>query len=239
MNDGGLNLLGVDCPSTALCLATGESEKPSNSSAHADIYLSTDQGTTWTLASIPPQVVAIGAVACPTASLCIAVGSAVLVSSDGGATWAPVGVTGGIEDLYSISCASATTCVAVGPNPQGPFNHSLPADAIETTNGGSTFADVTLPAYTASIFEVSCSTNLTCVASVAEGTGQSTAAFAASTDGGTTWTAATPPPSFVGVAGVSCSSDGSCVLVGSTSSGGATITRSPAQSWGTLSSTNP
>jgi photosystem II stability/assembly factor-like uncharacterized protein len=124
MNDGGLNLLGVDCPSTALCLATGESEKPSNSSAHADIYLSTDQGTTWTLASIPPQVVAIGAVACPTASLCIAVGSAVLVSSDGGATWAPVGVTGGIEDLYSISCASATTCVAVGPNPQGPFNHS-------------------------------------------------------------------------------------------------------------------
>jgi hypothetical protein len=237
LNAPELNLLGVVCPSTSLCLASGENEQVS--SPQAEIYRSTDQGTTWTLASTPPQVVGIAAMACPTASTCIAVGSAVLVSSDGGATWAPVGVTGGIQNLNSISCASATTCVAVGPNPEGPFTHSLPADAIVTTNGGSSFSNLTLPPYTASVFEISCSTNLTCLASGAEGTGQSGAAFAVSSDGGATWSTPTPPPDFVGVAGISCVSDGTCVLVGSTTSGGATVTRSPSASWGPVSSTNP
>jgi hypothetical protein len=149
-----------------------------------------------------------------------------LVSNDAGATWTPVGVTGGVNQLDSISCSSSTTCVAVGPNPGGAFNHALPADAIETTDGGATFHDITLPAYTASVFEVSCSLGSTCVASGAEGTGQSAPAFATSSDGGTTWAASAAPPTFVGVSGISCVSAGDCVLVGATNGGAATVSLS-------------
>jgi RHS repeat-associated protein len=234
LSDAGLNLMGVDCTSSSLCLAVGMNTQAPRPSSHAEIYRSTDQGSTWTLASVPSQVSGIGAVACPTATRCIAVGSNVLVSNDAGATWTPIGVTGGVSGLVSISCSSATTCVGVGPNPQGEVNHALPAEAIETTDAGGSFHTVKLPPYTASAFEVSCSSSSMCVVSGAEGTGQSAPTFATSSDGGGSWTVGTPPPSFVGVAGISCLSGGNCVLVGSTSSGAATVSLSANQRLGAV-----
>jgi photosystem II stability/assembly factor-like uncharacterized protein len=58
---------------------------------------------------------ALEAVACPTATHCIAVGGsgAVLVSDDGGASWADQSDASG-RYLYGIACPSSTRCIAVG-----------------------------------------------------------------------------------------------------------------------------
>jgi photosystem II stability/assembly factor-like uncharacterized protein len=228
--DTGLNLLGVAC-STRACLAAGIESKPLRPNAQAQIYRSSDGGTTWKAMSVPPQVTGIGAIACPSAQTCIAVGTAVLVSSDDGVTWDPVGVSGGLQQLTSISCSSSTTCIAVGPNPGGIYNHELGADAVLTTDGGTTFDSVSFPFYSASLFEVSCTSATSCIASGAAGTGETAPAFVVSSDGGLTWNLATPPPTFSAVAGISCPNGGSCVLVGQTPSGAAATSLSPKGQW--------
>jgi photosystem II stability/assembly factor-like uncharacterized protein len=229
--DTGLSLLGVTCSTSSLCLAAGSESTAQRPSAQAPIYRSLDQGASWTLTSVPPQVVGIGAIACPTTTVCIAVGSSVLKSTDGGSTWQQMGVTGKVQQLTSIACSSSTTCIAVGPNPEGVYNHALGADAVETTDGGANFHSVSFPYYSASLFEVSCASTTSCIASGAEGTGITGPAFVASSDGGVTWNVATPPPTFSAVAGISCPSGGSCVLVGQTPSGAATSSLSPQGEW--------
>jgi photosystem II stability/assembly factor-like uncharacterized protein len=61
------------------------------------------------------QISALDAVACPTASECIAVGGSdhVLVTQNGGLTWSAQSVPTG-HYLYGIACLSKTRCVAVG-----------------------------------------------------------------------------------------------------------------------------
>lgn len=233
LSDSGLSLLGVTCTTASLCLAGGTESQVQRPSAQAQIFRSTDQGATWTAASVPPQIVGVGAIACPTSKVCIAVGSSVAESTDGGSTWQPMGVTGVVQQLTSIACSSSTTCIAVGPNPQGVYNHALGADAVETTDGGATFHSVNFPYFSASLFEVSCASATACIASGAEGTGMTGPAFVSSSDGGVTWNIATPPPSFNAVAGISCPPGGSCVLVGQTSSGASTISLSPQGNWST------
>jgi hypothetical protein len=91
-----------------------------------------------------------------------------------------------------------------------------------------------LPPYSASAFEVSCSSPSTCIASGAEGTGQPAPVFVSSTDGGLTWSNAAPPPSFTGIAGISCPAGGTCVIVGRTPAGPATVTRTPGAQWSSV-----
>jgi hypothetical protein len=237
--EAGINLLGVTCSAASLCLATGTQSQANQATSQARIYRSVNEGATWTLSTVPPQVGGIGSVACPTPTTCIGVGSALLVSANDGSTWTVTGATGGFQDLTSIACSSVSTCIAVGPNPEGQDNHALGADAVLTTNGGLSFTAVTFPAYSASLFEVSCSSVSTCIASGAEGTGQSAAAFVASSDGGVTWSTATPPPGISAIAGISCPSAASCVMVGQSTSGPVSISRSGQGLWRAAQPTAP
>lgn len=227
-SQNGLSLVGVGCESTTLCIAGGlqapEASNPDDpddqfTPNQAVIFTSEDGGSTWTQATIPENVAAVTAVACPTATTCIAVGSNVLVSTDGGQTWVIAPVKGGMGQLLSISCASATICVAVGPSGAGEFNPNAPGDAVETTDGGSTFQAVTLPSGSSSIFEVSCGSATSCIGAGATETGASAPVFISSTDGGSIWSNATPPPKFTAVSGLSCPALGPCVAVGSVPQG--------------------
>ncbi len=238
---GTISLLGAGCQSSTLCVAAGmESVQidPNGASYlvnQAVIWTSADGGQTWKKAAVPPGVAGIMAVACPTASRCIAAGSSVLESNDAGQSWAQVPVNGGVGQLFSITCPSSSTCLAVGPNALGPTNPSLPGDAVETTDGGTTFEAMALPASSASVFKVSCSTSTNCVAGGATGDGASAPVFLNSSDGGSTWANATPPPSFKAISDISCPSGGSCVAVGSATSGNAsaasTASLSPSGQW--------
>jgi hypothetical protein len=222
LSDAGISLLAVTCQGTTLCIAGGIDEGVADPTGEdlqmqAVAYSSSDGGQTWTQGSIPMGIAGIASVVCLTSTKCIAVGSNVLVSSNSGQTWTPVGVAGGTNQLFSISCSTSSDCVAVGSNPAGTFNPNLPGDAIVTTNGGSSFTAVKLPAATAAISDVSCAS--TCMAGGATGTGMSAPVFLTSSDGGSTWSAAQPPPGFGAVAGLFCPPSGSCVAVGSSGNG--------------------
>jgi hypothetical protein len=87
-------------------------------------------------------------IACPSASVCRAVGQAgtvdgppaIVGTNDGGAAWSTESAPSGLYHLSSIACASPTACSAVG---QATLNG--PGAAIGTSDGGSTWANETTP----------------------------------------------------------------------------------------------
>jgi hypothetical protein len=218
-------LIGADCLSTSVCVATGLTENVTGPYV-GSVERSTDGGDTWQAASVPPGTEGIGAVACPTSTNCIAVGDSLLVSHDGGATWTATTAPKGISQLRTISCSTATQCVAIGPNPQGVFNPNVPADAVETTDGGNTWTNLTLPAATGSLAQISCS-GTECVAGGLSTTAGGAAPLYQSSDGGTTWTQAPHAPTGVAaIAGLSCPAANECAIVGRQSDGTATTSAS-------------
>jgi photosystem II stability/assembly factor-like uncharacterized protein len=207
-------LIGADCPSTSLCVATGVIDNPTGPFSPA-IVRSTDGGSTWQTASIPPGTLGIGDVACPSTTECIAVGASLLVSQDGGATWATTTVPGGTGPLRTISCVSATNCIAIGSNPQGLSDNNAAALAIESTDGGNTWNSLTLPPGTATVDQISCSTTAQCVAGGLSATADGKAPLYQSSDGGTTWSAVASAPSAISeIAGISCPATHQCAMVG-------------------------
>jgi photosystem II stability/assembly factor-like uncharacterized protein len=229
----GVELLGAFCESASQCFVGGMQSSWVLGN-HAEVFVSGDGGTTWTQATVPNNVPGVVSFACPSTSTCIGVGSGVVVSHDSGQTWNLVPVNGNANQLFSISCASAQSCIAVGPNPGGEADPTLPADAVLTTDGGNTFNAVTLPASSASVFEVSC-TSSTCLASGAVGQGASAPPFVTSSDGGSSWANATAPPDFLGLSALDCMSSGPCVATGSQAAGPATTVEpspdTPGTSW--------
>ncbi len=205
-------LLGVTCLGQT-CLATGISPNPGGP-YDGQILRSGDDGDTWAASTLPPHALGVGAVACPTATFCVAVGAEILVSSDGGQTWQYREVNGGTEALRSISCPSATQCVAIGANPEGQFVPSAVATAVLTTDGGETWQQDGVPSGSAALDVVDCGDASSCLAGGGRTVTGNTAAFATSSDGGATWAASSPPAGLTSVAGISCPRSGQCVVVG-------------------------
>lgn len=91
----------------------------------AQVLVSSDGGTTWTLHA-QPTLGAFDAASCSTATSCVLVGTAsptstvpvVVVSSDGGATWSRVSLPVAAGSLDAVACG-ALRCVAVGGRPDG------------------------------------------------------------------------------------------------------------------------
>ena len=237
-------LLGDTCTTASYCLAVGI--QPDRSGPFAGVILrSTDGGQSWKWATVPPSAPEVGAVACPTATRCIAVGATVLTSDDGGATWQPRGVTGGVVDLESIACSTASHCVAVGPNPRGLSHATAPALAIETNDGGNTWQPETFPAGTATADQVTCPSSTQCFVSGPAITAAAGPTFEASADGGHSWTKAQPPRGLSEITDISCPATNTCSLIGRSGKQSATAkgsdvgagtpadTESPKANWST------
>jgi photosystem II stability/assembly factor-like uncharacterized protein len=218
-------LIGADCPSTSVCVAAGIAENVTGPYV-GTVERSSDGGDTWQAASVPTGTKGIGGVVCPSITDCIAVGDSLLVSHDGGATWATTTAPDGISQLRTVSCSSTTMCGAIGPNPQGVFNPNVPADAIETTDGGSTWTNLTLPAATGSLAQISCSA-IECLAGGLSATAGGAAPLYQSSDGGSTWKPAPQAPSgLAAIVGLSCPAANQCAIVGRASDGTATTSAS-------------
>ncbi len=106
------SLISISCASASFCAA-----------ADPNGYVYTFDGTGW---SGPTQVVPQGeylnAISCPTASFCVAVGSAENAQNNGqigqavtysGATWTAPATIDSNTGMSSVSCVSATFCMAV------------------------------------------------------------------------------------------------------------------------------
>jgi len=190
------------------------------------------------------------AVACPTALICMAVGtkevdrktaSGTLVggsftpvaarSLDGGKTWAPVTIQGANGDLLGVSCWSADSCVAVGATEalaQGVWSATnavvirLNASAAERTSP--------VPAGALALDSVSCLPQGTCVAvggSRVPKTLTLRPQVLVSHDGGGHWSGYGLPIGTGELQGVECKGPLNCVAVGATTyvSGGAALSR--------------
>ena len=116
---GDLDLLkAVACPSATDCVAVGEYEDGSGSTALVETW----DGSRWTVASVPPVAAAdLEGVSCTSVTACVAVGAAnghPLVLSWDGTGWAVVPVPAppgsGASSLHAVSCSAAQSCMAVG-----------------------------------------------------------------------------------------------------------------------------
>jgi photosystem II stability/assembly factor-like uncharacterized protein len=205
-------LLGVSCPSSTTCVSVGVS--PGNDGPYdGQLLVSSDGGATWVVPTLPSDVGALGSVDCPSATFCVAVGAQILVSNDGGQTWSPQFVDGGTGILRSVSCSSSTDCVAIGANPLGATVAQTAAFGIVTTDGGTTWNPITMPAGSWSVDAISCSNGIDCTVGGLS-MSDNTAPAWTSTDGGTTWSSVASLSGVSAIGALSCQSASQCTVVG-------------------------
>jgi hypothetical protein len=159
---------GVSCAGVGDCVVvgtTGFGTTPTGSSTASGAALySTDDGVSWSAATVPAGIAVIRAVSCSGAGACTAVGngpssavtaatssgpfgpSTVLVSTDGGRAWTAPAAKGLVPaQLGAIACPSALDCWVSGYTGGTGDNGSL-VGVIESTNdGGATWSTEALP----------------------------------------------------------------------------------------------
>jgi photosystem II stability/assembly factor-like uncharacterized protein len=205
-------LLGVSCPSSTTCVSVGVS--PGNDGPYdGQLLVSSDSGATWVVPTLPNDVGALGSVNCPSATFCVAVGAQILVSNNGGQTWTAQFVDGGTGILRSVSCSSSNDCVAIGANPLGATDAQTAAFGIVTTDGGTTWTPIDMPAGSWSVDAISCSNGIDCTVGGLSVNGGTAPAWA-STDGGTTWSSVASLAGVSAIGALSCQSASQCSVVG-------------------------
>jgi hypothetical protein len=208
------NLTSVACPTRKVCIAVAFNWL---SAGVGLVFRSTDGGSTWTSSSGGGGVPAMGAVACETSSSCAAVGTGVYVTSNRGKAWTEKGVAGGIQGLTGISCESSTYCVAVGANFAGISNPSAAGDAVTTTDGGSTWQDLSgFPASTSTVQHVACATGGACFAAGPGASGSDPAVLVSQATSSSSWAVVTTPAGLTGITALTCPTASTCLVVGTT-----------------------
>lgn len=166
------------------------------------------QPTTWsTRPSASPAGPPVGdlrGVACPTPSMCFAVGGP-MVEQWTGTQWAIVNdVVGAGSNLNGITCPSATMCIAVGDT----TTHGVTTALTEIWNGSS-WSTVASPAGVARLNEIACTSTTHCFAL------ESYLADLVEWNG-TAWSTPTTPalPPSSGFFNLTCASTTWCFVVG-------------------------
>lgn len=146
------------CISPTTCIA---------GSARYNVYRTTNGGTSWSSTPAPDQFQSI---ACPSSTVCQALGYTTFYGSqDGGVTFTPEGAAP--RFLHVVACPSVTICYAT--DDQG----------VWKTSDGMTWSQV----LAVGTFGLACTDTLTCYA------GLGGSAVDKTTDGGATWTTETVP----------------------------------------------
>jgi hypothetical protein len=176
---------------------------------------------TLTYETVPSSLQRLRAVACPSATECVAVGydqsgnPAGATSTDGGGTWTAAAMPG-TESAGAIACPTLTHCVAVGPR-----------DSVDVTdNGGATWTAHSAPALD-QYAGVACPTAERCLM---VGQDDFSGGVVISHDGGVTWP--TVLSVFSELTGIACPSTNACVVVGP---GAAAYTHNGGSTWAAAS----
>ena len=156
----------------------------------------------WTSAiiGVPPEFASLGAVACPSASLCMVVGgSTVYTSSDpaaGPSAWTPTVLRPTVY-LGNVTCPSAAMCIAAG---------SGIAVSTNPTGGARAWSTVTIAGHQ-NLGPVLCSSTSRCFITGSDGT---VLTSSNPTGGASAWTVSHQTPPF---ASGSCPTTNLCVAV--------------------------
>jgi len=197
----------LSCPSASTCYAmSGQYASPTAGSPllSESLYVSTDEGGTWTQLTMPQGFAPTSPLACGGVSDCAAGGTdggrPVFVStSDGGHSFAITPLSAGVGHLDTLSCPSATFCAGLAAPSEFLEIGKSDATFLSTSDGGKTFSDSPIVSGD-SMQSLACSSNSHCTAvgwSDALGPNDATAGVAArTTDGGEEWSAATLPAGF-------------------------------------------
>ena len=203
----------LTCVAGGICLDAGY-VPTSNSHGQGAVAVSTDGGQTWALATVPSGIGVLQSTACPSATVCLAVGTTattvsdvvpakgeLLRSTDGGHTWEQSAGPVPVEDVYGMACPSAQQCAMVGT-----FWFGLPEVGVgsvaQSVDAGSTFRGSPTSYTPITLTAVACPSTSRCIAvgghTVAKVTllrpkhHQVTPTTGAPTTGVTTTTGATP-----------------------------------------------
>lgn len=200
----------------------------------------TNGGKSWKRQVIPPGTKSLNAIACPTASHCLAVSfgftdynlldyGAVLGTTDGGRTWdidslptSPLSVS----QAEAVACPSVTLCYLGGTGGTATTGGNV---IFGSDTFGATWTAQKLPRSLTrdggSVTGLACATATTCEAANDFGN-------AMVTTNGSTWTAQPVSHTVSSFGGVACVSNGVCKAVGTLKSGpGVVLTKAPTGSW--------
>jgi photosystem II stability/assembly factor-like uncharacterized protein len=132
------------CPLPTDCVAVGTTSTTVSDviPAIGELVTSSDGGHTWSLSANTPPVDDVFGIACPTAKVCVVVGTlwhgnpaigagAVAHSTDGGLTYTTSSTAYAPLSLTALACPSATACVAVGGDTMARI--TLPAPKVVPT----------------------------------------------------------------------------------------------------------
>lgn len=224
-------LEGIACPTTSTCIAVGARSRVTTGGSAGIVLVTSDGGGTWSPGVLPVWIGGLSSVACATTTSCVAVGADLLVTSDAGQSWVNRPVSGGIDGLTSISCASTSTCVALGPNPAGASDPAARASDALTVNGGASWTRGSLPASSASLWRIVCTSTSNCVASGDPVVSGKAPPWFVTANAGAAWQSGTGPPGLASVAAIACPSSTSCVAVGSTGAHNPGVAVESGSSW--------
>jgi hypothetical protein len=214
----GANLDAVGCGSTGRCVAVGTSFEPDP--ATAAVSTSNDGGLSWQAAGggVASGATMLGASCAARVCMVIGrslVGALIYASPRPGAGFAPSIRTSASSLAEGVACAGLRWCLAVSAD----STHLWAATSLDAgstwTSGG------TLPATTATVLRLSCSSTADCLASAVTTTGA--AELLVTHDGGLSWTPASLPsqPAALSVLGGACEDATQCYAIVSTSQAGA------------------
>lgn len=223
-------LYAVTCPSSSLCEAAAgvaDGGVENDQQELGAIAQTADGGGRWAVSVAPFS--SVNAVACGTASRCVAVGynlgagrQASAVYSTGAPpvhSWAVSHVPLTEGALFGAACPTAQTCVAVGDgNADGDD-----AGVVGTTDGGANWRRQTLPAgVPQELVAVACPTPRRCVAVGGQGPPEAVT----TANGGSSWERGSLPPgpsrsAQLGLTAVSCPTAKVCYAVGNDAGNGA------------------
>jgi photosystem II stability/assembly factor-like uncharacterized protein len=201
--DGDVVPTSMSCGSATTCVGTDGT----------NLVITTDSGATWSEQSPPYADEVLRGVACLSATNCQAVGDDAVDTYQGRALlldvtpstqgFTPERVADVLDAAVSASCASIAVCAVAAVDPYG--NPML----VQTTDGGSAWAELAMPAPFAQEDQVLCASAMICLASGSDADGQGS--VWRTTDAGATWTAGRVSASVGEVDGLQCRTPSSCV----------------------------
>jgi photosystem II stability/assembly factor-like uncharacterized protein len=165
----------LSCAAGAACLVTGFTATTTGHGQGA-IAISTDDGATWTAATVPTGTGLLQGAACATISSCLAVGTtsttvsapipaqgALLTSDDGGHTWTRPAGAEPVDDIFGIDCPSRSVCAMVGTDWIG--TPAVGTGAVAHSNDGGANFTASATEYTPlALTGLSCPTTERCIA---------------------------------------------------------------------------